>query len=124
MTATADAVLAARPALPYRSHTVDGLSGVTVNGANGQVVVDGLAHTPAAALELSAAIARAARETKAQDSGTALFVKQLGSVWAQDTYVAGQPVARTDPKGGRIEYLPKALRIREYPTPRTAAVAS
>ncbi|MBM0235916.1 phage Gp37/Gp68 family protein [Micromonospora sp. ATA32] len=57
---------------------------------------------------------------KAQDSGTAVFVKQLGAVWAQDTHVAGQPVARTDPKGGKLEYLPKALRIREYPTPRLA----
>lgn len=60
---------------------------------------------------------------KAQDAGTAVFVKQLGSVWAQDTCIAGQPVARTDPKGGRWEYLPRSLRIREYPTPRVGAVA-
>lgn len=58
-----DAVLADRPALPYRSATVDGLSGVTVADADGTVVIGGLAHTPAAALELSAAIARAVRET-------------------------------------------------------------
>ncbi|MBM0235915.1 hypothetical protein JNW88_00235 [Micromonospora sp. ATA32] len=59
----ADAVIASRPSVPYRSHTVDGLSGVTVRETDGQVVIDGLAHTPAAALELSAAIARAVRET-------------------------------------------------------------
>ncbi|MEU8334850.1 DUF5131 family protein [Micromonospora tulbaghiae] len=60
---------------------------------------------------------------KAQDAGTAVFVKQMGSVWAQDTYVGGQPVARTDPKGGKWEHLPASLRIREYPTARQAVTA-
>ncbi|MFG1659035.1 hypothetical protein ACGFIY_21135 [Micromonospora chersina] len=63
--ADADQIIAARPALPYRSATVDGLSGVVVDHTDGQVVIDGLTHTPAAALELSAAIARAVRETAA-----------------------------------------------------------
>jgi hypothetical protein len=50
------------PALPYRSATVDGLSGVIVRADSaGVVVVDGLTHTGAAALELSAAITRAVR---------------------------------------------------------------
>jgi hypothetical protein len=49
-------------------------------------------------------------------TGTAPFVKQLGSVWARDTTYAGQTVhAGGDTKGGNPAYWPADLRIREYP---------
>ncbi|MFG1846719.1 DUF5131 family protein [Micromonospora carbonacea] len=60
---------------------------------------------------------------KAQNAGTAVFVKQLGSVWAQDWHVGGQAVARTDPKGGNWDNWPADLRIREYPAERVAVTA-
>ncbi|NIL59664.1 hypothetical protein [Salinispora arenicola] len=60
-----DRIVAARPMPSYRSKPLDGLSGVTVSPAGSHVLVDGLIHTPAAAIELSAAIARAAREAAA-----------------------------------------------------------
>ncbi|MEV3996671.1 phage Gp37/Gp68 family protein [Streptomyces halstedii] len=47
---------------------------------------------------------------------SAPFVKQLGSVWARDTYWAGKSVAaHRDTKGGDPQYWPTDLRIREYP---------
>jgi protein gp37 len=61
-------------------------------------------------------------------SGTAPFVKQLGSRWAQDTFIGGQSVSRTDTfiggqsvsrtdkKGGDWTNWDYDLRIREYPT--------
>jgi len=53
---------------------------------------------------------------RAQQSGTAPFVKQLGSMWARDTYYAGQSVhAAGDTKGGNPGYWPSHLRRREYP---------
>jgi protein gp37 len=52
---------------------------------------------------------------KAQASGTAVFVKQLGARWAQDTFWGGQSVAKTDPKGGEWSFWPADLRIREFP---------
>lgn len=54
---------------------------------------------------------------------TAPFVKQLGSVWARDYFVGGDQVARTDPKGGDWGYWPDDVKIREYPTERTAVTA-
>lgn len=60
-----DRINAARPMLSYRSNPLDGLSGVTVSPAGAHVLIDGLVHTPAAAIEVSAAIARAAREAAA-----------------------------------------------------------
>lgn len=49
-------------------------------------------------------------------SGTAPFVKQLGSVWARDTNWAGKAVAaHGDTKGGDPKYWPTDLRVREYP---------
>jgi hypothetical protein len=52
-----------------------------------------------------------------QHSGTAVFVKQLGSVWARDTTWGGKTVAgHGDTKGGSPSYWPAHLRIREYPT--------
>ncbi|WP_030756424.1 DUF5131 family protein [Streptomyces sp. NRRL F-5135] len=52
-----------------------------------------------------------------QHSGTAVFVKQLGSVWARDTTYAGRTVAaHGDTKGGDPQYWPASLRVREYPT--------
>lgn len=52
----------------------------------------------------------------ARQTGTAPFVKQLGSVWARDTYINGQSVhAHGDTKGGNPDYWPSHLRIREYP---------
>jgi protein gp37 len=53
-------------------------------------------------------------------TGTAPFVKQLGSVWARDHYVGGKSVAaHKDTKGGKPEYWPADLRVRDYP--RSAA---
>ncbi|WP_328344881.1 DUF5131 family protein [Micromonospora sp. NBC_00421] len=60
---------------------------------------------------------------KAQDSGAALFIKQLGSVWARETSVGGELVARTDPKGGHWENWPSDLLVRDYPTERAAVTA-
>lgn len=52
---------------------------------------------------------------RARDAGTAVFVKQLGTVWARDTWVGGVPAARSDAKGGRLELWPRDVQIREYP---------
>ena len=52
---------------------------------------------------------------RARDAGTAVFVKQLGAVWARDTYINGQQVAKTDKKGGNPDHWPIGLRVREYP---------
>lgn len=53
---------------------------------------------------------------EARQSGTAPFVKQLGSVWARDVTVAGKAVAAWgDTKAGLPEYWPAGLRVREYP---------
>lgn len=53
-----------------------------------------------------------------RDADTAPFVKQLGSVWARDTCIGGSSVrALGDTKGGRPEYWPADLRVREYPQP-------
>lgn len=52
----------------------------------------------------------------ARHAGTAPFVKQMGSVWARDTSVAGKTVAAWgDTKGGVPAYWPTQLRVREYP---------
>jgi protein gp37 len=59
----------------------------------------------------------------ARRSGTAVFVKQLGKAWGQDTYVGGQAVYRTDPKAGDWAYWPTDLRVREYPTVAEAVSA-
>lgn len=66
-----------------------------------------------------------ARELLAETdtTGTAPFVKQLGSVWARDTACAGQSVyAGGDTKGGNPQYWPADLRVRQYPqmTPEVA----
>ena len=59
-----------------------------------------------------------------QEAGTAVFVKQLGSVWARDTSWAGKSVAaHGDTKGGKPDFWPTDLRVREYPTPRQATDA-
>jgi protein gp37 len=52
---------------------------------------------------------------RCEASGTAYFVKQLGAAWARDTFVAGQSVARTDPKGVDWAHWPADLRIRQFP---------
>lgn len=53
-----------------------------------------------------------------RDAGTAVFVKQLGTVWARDTAWGGKTVAgHGDTKGGTPDYWPTHLRVREYPTP-------
>ena len=49
---------------------------------------------------------------------------QLGLRWAQDTIWGGEPVAASDPKGGkRPECWPADLRIRQYPTTAGAVAA-
>jgi protein gp37 len=54
-----------------------------------------------------------------QGARRAVFVKQLGSVWARDTAWGGKTVAgHGDTKGGNPDYWPAHLRVREYPTPR------
>ncbi|MCX4571578.1 phage Gp37/Gp68 family protein [Streptomyces viridodiastaticus] len=53
---------------------------------------------------------------EARQAGAAPFVKQLGSVWARHTTVAGKTVAaHGDTKGGNPDYWPSHLRVREYP---------
>lgn len=52
-----------------------------------------------------------------RDAGVPVFVKQLGSVWAADTYYAGKLVGG---KGGEITTWPRDLRVREWPTEVTA----
>ena len=59
----------------------------------------------------------------AESAGTAVFVKQLGSLWAQDTFVGGQSLAKTDKKGGDWRHWPADLRIRAYPASGERAVA-
>lgn len=56
-------------------------------------------------------------------SGTAFFVKQLGAAWARDTFVGGQAVARTDPKGTDWSNWDRDLRIREFPRQPEQAIA-
>jgi len=48
-----------------------------------------------------------------QDAGVAVFVKQLGSMWARSQ--------NADPKGGDWAYWPPDLRIRQFPTAKEAA---
>lgn len=49
-------------------------------------------------------------------AGAAPFVKQLGTVWARDIFVSGKSVAaHGDTKGGKPEYWPADLRVREFP---------
>jgi protein gp37 len=56
----------------------------------------------------------------ARETGTAPFVKQLGSVWARDTHAGGRSVhALGDTKGGKPEHWPSHLRVREYPQAAT-----
>lgn len=51
-----------------------------------------------------------------QHSKTAVFVKQLGSVWARDMTYSGITIARHgDTKGGDPSYWPADLRVREFP---------
>jgi protein gp37 len=58
----------------------------------------------------------------ARQAGAAPFVKQLGSVWARDTTYAGKTVAaHGDTKGGKPEYWPAHLRVREYPAEASRA---
>lgn len=55
-----------------------------------------------------------------QHSKTAMFVKQLGSVWARDAFVGGKSVAaHGDTKGGNPDHWPTGLRVREYPAARS-----
>ncbi|MEU2996846.1 phage Gp37/Gp68 family protein [Streptomyces sp. NPDC006995] len=60
--------------------------------------------------------------TDTQQAGVATFVKQLGTVWARDTYWGGKSIAaHGDTKGGDPTYWPGELRIREYPQTQRAA---
>lgn len=61
---------------------------------------------------------------RAQGSRTAVFVKQLGSAWARDTFWGGVAVSRTDPKGGDWTYWPEDLRMREFPVAPAEAVSA
>jgi protein gp37 len=51
----------------------------------------------------------------AADSGTAVFVKQLGSVWASEFAKHGWRSETNDKKGGDWSLWPDDLRIRDYP---------
>jgi protein gp37 len=56
---------------------------------------------------------------------TPIFVKQMGSVWAADRSYGGKTVsALGDRKGGKPEYWPEDLRVREYPQPVEVSHAS
>ncbi|MGI5245058.1 DUF5131 family protein [Dactylosporangium sp. CA-139066] len=57
----------------------------------------------------------------AREAGTAVFVKQLGAVWASDTSWGGQLVSRTDKKGGDWTFWPDDLRIRQFPAREAVA---
>lgn len=59
-----------------------------------------------------------------RESGTAPFVKQLGTVWATAAVVGGQSLAKTDKKGGDWRYWPTDLRIREYPASHERVTAA
>jgi protein gp37 len=50
---------------------------------------------------------------RGQAAGAAVHVKQLGSVWAQQTRRETGWVV--DPKGGEWDFWPEHLRIREFP---------
>lgn len=51
-----------------------------------------------------------------KDGDVAVFVKQMGSVWASDRTVGGKTVrAHGDSKGGDWSYWPADLRVREFP---------
>lgn len=51
-----------------------------------------------------------------RDGDVAVFVKQMGSVWASDWNVEGKSVrAHGDSKGGNWDYWPADLRVREFP---------
>ena len=55
-------------------------------------------------------------------AGAAPFVKQLGTTWARDTAYAGKSVAaHGDTKGGKPQYWPADLRVREYPREESAS---
>ncbi|MFE7535250.1 DUF5131 family protein [Streptomyces rhizosphaericola] len=57
-----------------------------------------------------------------QHSKVPVFVKQLGTIWARDTYWAGKSVAaHGDTKGGDPTHWPAELRVREYPQTQRAA---
>ncbi|MFD9004465.1 DUF5131 family protein [Streptomyces sp. NPDC059582] len=59
---------------------------------------------------------------QARQTGAAPFVKQMGSVWARNTFADGKSVAAWgDTKGGHPAYWPAPLRVREYPTAPAAA---
>lgn len=55
---------------------------------------------------------------RARAAGTAVFVKQLGSVWSRE---AGDGGYAQDRGGGDIERFPVDLRVREYPVIGAAA---
>lgn len=57
----------------------------------------------------------------AADSGTAVFVKQLGSIWASEFAAHGWRSEKGDRKGGDWSLWPEDLRIREYPQVSGAA---
>lgn len=58
----------------------------------------------------------AALVKQCQDAGTAVFVKQLGSVWARAN-------GASDTKGGKPDDWPAHLRVREYPAAVRAEAA-
>lgn len=52
----------------------------------------------------------------AEASDTPVFVKQLGSHWARDTFIGGRSVStRGDHKGGDPQWWDPLLRARDYP---------
>lgn len=77
------------------------------------VIVGGESGPGARPMELDWAVSLVGQ---CQTAGTAVFVKQLGSVWARDHHTGGKSVAaHGDTKGGKPEHWPADLRVREYP---------
>jgi protein gp37 len=60
----------------------------------------------------------------ARVAGTAVFVKQLGARWAQNAFVGGQSLVKSDKKGGDWAHWPADLRVREYPVGREHATVA
>lgn len=79
------------------------------------VVIGGESGPGARPMDLDAAARLVAQ---CQQAGVPVFVKQLGSAWAKDTYACGRSVAGLgDTKGTNMLHWPAALRSANIPPP-------